>query len=77
MTSPTKWFGAVVATGLSLALPSVGRAQDDPEPTPASLSEALSCRSRNALEVFGHRLFLRNRPPQWMRTATRPKRSTV
>ncbi|MEG3088301.1 hypothetical protein [Sphingomonas sp. PB4P5] len=48
-------------------------AEDEPAPTPASLTHVLSCQSRDALGTFAELLFLQNSPPAWMRPAELPK----
>lgn len=60
-----------VLAGVALVtLAPVARAQDEAEAgvalTPKALSDALSCRSREALEAFAGPLFLEGKPPAWM-----------
>jgi hypothetical protein len=64
---------AAVATALA-ASPSVAQAEEEEAaPTPASLTQVLSCQSRDALGTFAELLFLQNRPPAWMRPSKLPK----
>jgi hypothetical protein len=63
---------AVVATALG-ASQSVAQAEEEAPPTPASLTQVLSCQSRDALGTFAELLFLQNRPPAWMRPSKLPK----
>lgn len=51
----------------------VAVAQDAAVPTPASLTQALSCQSRDAVGTFGELLFLQDRPPHWMHPSALPK----
>lgn len=53
--------------------PSLARAEEAPAPTPASLTQILSCRSRDALGLLAERLFLANDPPAWMHPIEPPK----
>jgi hypothetical protein len=62
---------AVVASALA-ASPSVAQAEDEAVATPASLTQVLSCQSRDALGTFAELLFLQNRPPAWMRPSELP-----
>ena len=63
---------AAVATALA-ASPSVAQAEEEEAaPTPASLTQVLSCQSRDALGTFAELLFLQNRPPAWMRPSKLP-----
>jgi hypothetical protein len=61
---------SVLAGAALVTLAPVARAQDEAEPevalTPQALSDALSCRSREALEAFAGPLFLEGKPPAWM-----------
>jgi hypothetical protein len=59
---------------LTLSLPPYAEAQAKPVPadasaplTPELLSDALSCRSRDALEAFANGLFLDPKIPAWMK----------
>ncbi|PAV67257.1 hypothetical protein WR25_13222 [Diploscapter pachys] len=59
---------------LTLSLPPSAAAQAKPVPadapaalTPELLSDALSCRSRDALEAFANGLFLDPKIPAWMK----------
>ncbi len=59
---------------LTLSLPPNAEAQAEPVPadapaalTPELLSDALSCRSRDALEAFANGLFLDPKIPAWMK----------
>ena len=63
---------AAVASALA-ASPSVAQAEQEAAPTPASLTQVLSCQSRDALGTFAELLFLQNRPPAWMRPSKLPK----
>jgi hypothetical protein len=58
---------------LLAASPSVAWAEEEPALTPASLTQVLSCQSRDALGTFAELLFLQNRPPAWMRPTELPK----
>jgi hypothetical protein len=46
---------------------------DDPVPTPAALTQILSCQSREQLETLADLLFLQGRPPTWMHASELPK----
>jgi hypothetical protein len=63
----------VLAAGVLAASPSMADAQDDPLTTPASLTQALSCQSRDALGAFAELLFMQDRPPAWMRPVELPE----
>ena len=82
IASPIRWTLtraralAMVAGAAAAALaasPGVARAEDAPVPTTASLTQALSCQSRDALGTFGEVLFLQDRPPHWMHPSALPK----
>jgi hypothetical protein len=72
-SDPTWLVLKAMAAAALAASASVAQAQDEPGPTPASLTQVLSCQSRDALGTFGELLFLQNRPPAWMRPAEPPK----
>lgn len=61
---------SILAGAALVTFAPVARAQDAAEPevalTPKALSDALSCRSREALEAFAGPLFLEGKPPAWM-----------
>jgi hypothetical protein len=52
--------------------PALAPAEALPSPTPASLTQILSCQSRDALDMLAERLFLTNDPPPWMHPAEPP-----
>ncbi|WP_207105763.1 hypothetical protein [Sphingomonas sp. CFBP 8760] len=63
---------AALASALA-ASPSVAQAEHEAVLTPASLTQVLSCQSRDALGTFAELLFLQNRPPAWMRPSKLPE----
>ncbi|MEG8058717.1 hypothetical protein [Sphingomonas faeni] len=81
-TSPTRFtlrrfpVRAMVAVAVASALaasPAVAQSEHEVLPTPASLTQVLSCQSRDALGTFAELLFLQYRPPAWMRPSKLPK----
>jgi hypothetical protein len=64
---------AAAVAGALAASSSAARAEDEAAPTRASLTQVLSCQSRDALGTFAELLFLQNRPPAWMRPSELPK----
>lgn len=78
IASPIRWvriraYALAMVAGAAAASPGVARAEDASAPTPASLTQALSCQSRNALGTFGELLFLQDRPPHWMHPSALPE----
>lgn len=68
----------VMSLALAIALPTSARAQSGGAQvgpnataalTPKLLGDALSCRSRDAVEAFAEALFLDQQPPAWMHEA--------
>jgi hypothetical protein len=69
---------AVAAVALAAMTPGAARAQDDAAEvalTPQTLGDALSCRSREALEAFAGKLFLDDGAPGWMHEIKDDKRT--
>jgi hypothetical protein len=70
--APMRLVRAMVA-GVLAASPCGAHAEHGSGPTPASLTQVLSCQSRDALGTFAELLFLQNQPPAWMRPSALPK----
>jgi hypothetical protein len=71
--APMRMLVRVLVAGVLAASPSVAHAEDTSVPTSASLTQVLSCQSRDALGTFAELLFLQNRPPAWMRPSELPE----
>jgi hypothetical protein len=68
----------LLALGLCAAQPAQATADpdnDDVPLTPATLGDALSCRSREGLEAFAGTLFLDGKAPAWMRALKEDKQT--